>query len=75
MICEECKKHGLKSCVTPGHGSSTTLYCPPFYDEDGKYHSHDSNTSSYSYSCSNGHRWTASSGPIPCWCGWPKSDS
>ncbi len=38
MICEECKKQGLKSRVTPGHGSSTAMYCAPFYDEDGKYH-------------------------------------
>ncbi len=32
------------------------MHCPSYYDEDGKLHNHDSNTSSTSMSCSNGHR-------------------
>ena len=72
MICPECKEQGLRSCVTPGAGTSTLMYCPGYYDEDGRYHSHDLNTSSTSYSCSNGHRWTEVGKPIRCWCGWPE---
>lgn len=70
MICPECQKQGLRSRVTPGPIVTTLMYCPPFYDEDGKYHSHDANSSSTSYSCSNGHCWTEVSQPT-CWCGWP----
>jgi len=46
------------------------MYSPPFYDEEGKYHDHDPNSSSTSYSCSNGHTWAESS-RSSCWCGWP----
>ncbi len=58
MKCLECQKQGLKSIVTPGHGLTTAMYSPPFYDEDGNYHHHDPNTTTTSYSCSNGHHWT-----------------
>lgn len=71
MFCPECKKEDRKSRVTPGFSSSTMMYCPPFYDEDGRYHVHDVNQSSTEYSCSNGHRWTEVSRPS-CWCGWPQ---
>ncbi len=72
MVCDECKKAGQKSFVYPGASSGSLLYCKPFYDQDGKLHDHDSNTSSTSYSCSNGHHWTVASGPRKCWCGWPE---
>ena len=71
MICQECKAAGQTSRVSVGGGCTTAMYCPPFYDEEGKYHSHDLNTVTTSYSCSNGHRWSES-GLTPCWCGWPK---
>ena len=53
MICPECKKEGKKSIVYPGYGSTTLMYCQPFYDENGKYHHHDMNTTTTPYSCSN----------------------
>ena len=51
------------------------MWCQPFYDKDGKYHDHDMNSSSTDYSCSNGHKWSSSSGPRECWCGWPNKES
>ncbi len=72
MICPECKEQGLKSTVHGGGAGMTTLkYCPPYYDEDGKFHSHDSNITTSNWSCSNGHRFTIKSSGS-CWCGWGK---
>lgn len=69
MICPECKKQGLKSKVYIGGSTSTLMYCQPFYDKEGKYHDHDYNSHTTTYSCSNGHHWTESP-PNTCWCGW-----
>ncbi len=71
MKCPECIKEGLKSSVCPGGSSTTLLCCPPFYDEDGKYHDHDRNWTTYDFTCSNGHIWAESS-QGSCWCGWPE---
>lgn len=71
MICQKCKDEGLKSRVYGGIGSVTLVYYPPFYDEDGVYHSHDGNTSTAGYNCSNGHRWTVKSNG---WCPAPNCD-
>ncbi len=70
MICPECKKQNLKSIVYPGYSTTTLMYSQPFYDENGKYHHHDLNKSTTSYSCSYGHKWAETSKPS-CWCGWP----
>lgn len=70
MICPQCRDAGEKSCVTEGPSMRTLMYCPPFFDEEGKRHTHDSNTSRTDYSCSRGHRWTETS-KGSCWCGWP----
>jgi hypothetical protein len=70
MICPQCKAEGKKSHVYPGHSTSTLMYCPPFYDEEGRYHNHDMNTHTTYYRCSNGHEWAENSSPV-CWCGWP----
>ena len=59
--CPECKASGLKSRVTPHGGSRTLMRCSPYYDEDGVYHHHDTNITTSSYSCSNGHEWTTKS--------------
>jgi hypothetical protein len=69
MICKTCKELGLESFVYPGMGFTTAAYFQPFYDENGKYHNHDANTTTTSYSCSNGHGWTVVS-TGSCWCGW-----
>jgi len=55
LICPKCKEFGQKSTVSGGYGTSTAMYCQPYYDEDGKYHNHDSNSKSFQYSCSKGH--------------------
>ena len=69
MICPKCREDGLKSWVYPQGGMATAMYCPPYFDEEGRYHIHDYNTSEYFYSCSMGHDWVESSRGS-CWCGW-----
>ena len=69
MICPKCKEQGRKSTIRVGVSMSTAMYCTPFYDEEGKYHHHDSNTTETSYTCSNGHEWTERTSGS-CWCGW-----
>lgn len=55
MICPKCKELGQKSTITIGPAYTTAMYCPPYYDEDGKLHSHDYNKTSEVYNCSQGH--------------------
>ncbi len=73
MKCPQCISEGSKSFVNLGGSLSTLMCSDPFYDEDGKYHNHDPNTSVSHYACSNGHKWTELSKPS-CWCGWPNKD-
>ena len=73
MICPECAKVGMTSRVYPGVGSQTLVYYPPFYDEQGRYHDHDRNTTTTDYTCSNGHVWAEARMPEKCWCGWPEA--
>lgn len=67
LKCPECVKNGRRSRVTIGTGITTLAYSPPFYDEDGRYHAHDPNTTTVYYSCSNGHIWIDSR-RSKCWC-------
>lgn len=69
MICPQCQKEGKKSIIYPGMGYTTLVWNPPFYDENGKYHHHDTNATTSEYKCSNGHAWTEVTYPS-CWCGW-----
>lgn len=71
MFCPECQKLGLRSRVYPGVGTVTLLYCPPFYDEEGRMHHHDLNTTTQDFICSNGHSWSRDFRGS-CWCGWPE---
>lgn len=64
MICEECKLQGLKSNVYEGLSTKTLLYCTPYYDEDGKYHMHDSNITITKYTCSNKHEFVHKYKPV-----------
>jgi hypothetical protein len=57
MICPVCKKEGTTSRVVRGHSSSTLVHYEGYYDEQGKYHSDDPNTTTTDYKCSNGHRF------------------
>ena len=61
MKCPVCSEKNMKSSIYVGMSTSTLMYCTPYYDEDGNYHSHDSNTHSTSYSCTKGHQWSESS--------------
>lgn len=72
LVCPECQKKGLKSSAVPGECFRTLMWCPPFYDEDGRLHNHDINTYTQDYSCSNGHSWRQNLNQN-CWCGWPDS--
>jgi predicted RNA-binding Zn-ribbon protein involved in translation (DUF1610 family) len=66
MICPQCAAQGLQSCVYVGYGSTTLLYCQPYYDTAGRYHIHDSNTTTQYFSCSNGHQWSQVAARQPC---------
>lgn len=69
MKCPKCVRLGLKSNVYGGIGSITLMYCQPYYDEEGEYHHHDSNTREHEYNCDKGHKWLQVSYGS-CWCGW-----
>jgi hypothetical protein len=60
MKCPVCVEKNLKSSVYPGMSTSTLLWCPPYYDEEGKYHCHDGNNHKTDYNCSQGHVWSES---------------
>lgn len=60
MKCPVCQEKNLESSVYPGMGTCTAMYCAPYYDTTGKYHHHNLNTTTTSYSCSRGHRWDVS---------------
>lgn len=61
MKCAECVAAGETSFVYCGSGTSTLMWCPPFYDEAGAYHNHDANTHTSQMSCSRGHQWAETS--------------
>ena len=58
MKCPECVKESKRSRVNIGTSSTTCMGVQWYYDEEGRYHYHDPNTITTSYSCSEGHRWT-----------------
>jgi len=70
MKCPKCIEQGKKSKVFGGdYGMKTLAYYAPYYDEEGKHHNHDGNTTTSNYTCSNNHSWTEKSSGS-CWCGW-----
>lgn len=75
MICKECVAAGTKSRVQVGPCAVTCMGWTP-YDEEGKYHSHDPNWRTASYSCSNGHSWKESTrSPCPAeGCPYPRGE-
>jgi len=44
--------------VYQGAGFSTSMAGQLFWDEDGRRHNHDPNTTTWSFRCSNGHEWS-----------------
>ena len=68
-LCPVCVKEGKKSQVFPGVAMTTAMYAQAFYDEKGKYHCHDPNITTRTYTCTNRHQWRVRShGNCPC--GW-----
>lgn len=58
MKCPECVTANQTSRVYPDMYSVTTdMGWFSYYDEDGKYHNHNPNCHSESFSCSNGYKW------------------
>lgn len=76
MKCPECVKEGQKSTVRVRPMASTLMYSNDYYDEDGRWHSHDPNWFSRSYRCSRGHEWgTSIRGTCPVdGCDWNRKD-
>jgi hypothetical protein len=72
MICEQCQKEELKSRIDLlPMGVRTAMGWQDFYDEDGKFHCHDPNVTTFNHKCSNGHEFSKSQKET-CWCGWGK---
>jgi len=63
--CALCVEQSRRSIVDVGPTTSTLMGHRPYYDENGAYHSHDSNIHTTEYWCSRGHSW-AVSGLLKC---------
>ena len=63
--CPVCIEEGKKSTVIPGVWNTTLMYCGSgHYDENGQFHPPDDcNTSSATFTCSNGHSFGVKQGP------------
>lgn len=57
MKCSKCIEEKKTSRITPLGQSTTLMANTPYYDENGKFHSHNWNTLTNVYECSNGHLW------------------
>jgi hypothetical protein len=68
MTCPECVKEAKRSVVYVGASSVTCMMYEHYFDEDGKEHVHNPNTTSTHYSCSQGHSWVEGTRG-KCWCG------
>jgi len=58
MICDKCRKQGLKSEVYSLGAKTTKKSAKKYFDEEGIYHKTGSNKTITSFECSNGHTWT-----------------
>lgn len=70
--CGQCVSEGRASTVSaPTFGQATQIPWAPFYDKDDreKFHDHDPNRHTLTYTCSNGHQWTED-WYRECRCGW-----
>lgn len=66
MFCPECQKAGQPSKVYVGISRETCIGVTQFYDEGGKWHNHNPNRTTTEYTCSEGHKWTETTGPYHC---------
>lgn len=67
MKCPTCVAEGKRSKVFVGPSTSTCMSGASFYDEDGRPHFHDPNTTTTEYRCSNDHTWKEVDRK-KCWC-------
>ena len=62
--CPYCADEGKRSSLyPPAYYYMTAMMTHPYYDEDGRRHLHNSNTSSGTWRCSRDHTWTRSVRP------------
>jgi hypothetical protein len=76
IICPMCSAAGLRSTASEMGSMGTLLSFRSFYDEEGRYHSHNPNVRNITLTCSNHHTWVVKHHYGTCWCGWsatPKS--
>ena len=67
VFCHECQAANQRSRVSVAGSRTTMMGSNSFYDEDGRYHHHDSNKTTTSYRCSNGHHFERLA-ERRCWC-------
>lgn len=58
VICPVCAAANQRSTVWSGGTGTTCAGFTPYWDDQGVYHSHDTNRHRTRYNCSNGHVWT-----------------
>ena len=66
MKCSQCETNGLKSKIYIGGSTSTAMLADIYFDEDGNYHSHNGNSYTTEYCCTNGHLWKSSLPKLKC---------
>ena len=69
MRCPTCVETGRRSRVAAGVTTSTSVFCQPFFDEDGRRHVHDTNVHATRHVCTRGHSFEVTERGH-CWCGW-----
>ena len=60
--------------ATVGVSAQTLRYSPPFTDDEGRVHYHDSNRRTVQNVCRGCKRGYLETGIPRCWCGWPGED-
>lgn len=74
ILCKTCWAGGQKSKVYPTFHESGGKEGVVFYDENGKYHVHETSEKYTKYTCSNGHTWEGVEEHRKCWCGWKEGE-
>jgi hypothetical protein len=68
MICNECKQNNLRSRVYILDSFYDLQEAQDrFFDEDGKWHVHDTNSITTKYRCTKNHEWSQVK-YATCWC-------
>lgn len=67
--CPFCTSRDDRSAVFVDCTIKTALAVSHYYDEAGRWHMHDPNTTSIVYHCAANHVWRDEKRDR-CWCGW-----